>query len=220
MPIPHEMNPNPAEMPLGTPAWRIALFYPAQGSWTESDYLNLSGGPLVEFEQGHIEVLDMPTKEHQRLAQFIFVMIRNFLLSQRIGEVFMAPLPMRLWEEKFREPDVLFVKHGRDELRTGAQRSYPDGADLVVEIVSEGDQNRRRDLEEKRADYARGKIPEYWILDPENETLLVLRLNGNQYDVAGKFRRGQFATSTELPDLEVSVDAWLNAARGDEATSH
>ena len=212
------MNPKSAEMPLGTPAWRIALFYPAQGSWTESDYLNLSGGPLVEFDQGHTEVLDMPTKEHQRLAQFIFLMIRNFLLGQRVGEVFMAPLPMRLWEGKFREPDVLYVKHGRGELRIGDRRSYPDGADWVVEIVSEGDENRRRDLQDKRADYAKGKIPEYWILDPENETLMVLRLNGDQYDVVGEFRRGQSATSAELPGLEVSVTDWLNAAQA-ETTS-
>ena len=212
------MNPNLAEIPLGTPAWRIALFYPAQGSWSESEYLNLTGGPLVEFEQGRIEVLDMPTKEHQRLAQFIFVMIHNFLLGERIGEVFMAPLPMRLWEGKFREPDILFVKRGRAELRTDARRSYPEGADLVVEIVSEGDQNRRRDLHDKRAEYAKAKIPEYWILDPENETLLVLRLNGSQYDVAGKYQRGQSATSSELPGLEVSVDDWLNAANSDLGT--
>ena len=212
------MEPQLAEPPLGTPAWRIALFYPAQGSWSETDYLNLLGGPLVEFDQGHIEVLDRPTKEHQRLAQFIFVLIRDFILGRRIGEVFMAPLPMRLWEGKFREPDVLFVKDERGEWRTDDQRSYPDGADLVVEIVSPGAQSRRRDFENKRDDYARGKVPEYWILDLEQETLLVLDLNGDRYDLAGEFHRGQSATSVALPGMEVSVDAWLDSARGNIAT--
>jgi hypothetical protein len=60
---------SPVDFPkAGEPAWRIALFYPEQGGWTETDYLNLDGGPLVEFENGFVEVLDLPTKEHQRFA--------------------------------------------------------------------------------------------------------------------------------------------------------
>ena len=51
------MSKSVAESPVdfpkaGEPAWRIALFYPEQGEWTESDYLNLDGGPLVELESG------------------------------------------------------------------------------------------------------------------------------------------------------------------------
>jgi len=42
---------SPVEFPkAGEPAWRIALFFPQQGGWTESDHLNLDGGPLVEFD--------------------------------------------------------------------------------------------------------------------------------------------------------------------------
>jgi len=205
-----ETDPNLPETPLGTPAWRIALFFPAQGSWSESDYLNLSGGPLVEFDEGHLEVLDRPTKEHQRITQFIFVAIREFLLGQRIGEVFMAPLPMRLWTGKFREPDVLVVRHWRAEY----QGSYPEAADLVVEVVSPGNENRRRDLEEKRLEYAKAKIPEYWIIDPEQNGIVVLGLNGEVYEVLGEFGRGQTSSSFELPGFCVSVDACLDSSKG------
>lgn len=216
---PSDHPSNLAEIPLGVPAWRIALFYPAQGSWSESDYLNLSGGPLVEFDNGCIEVLELPTKEHQRLAQFIFLIIRDFIIGKHPGEVFMAPLPMRLWEGKFREPDVLFVRPERPELRTDDQHSYPVGADLVVEIVSDGEQNRRRDFEAKRTDYARGGIPEYWILDPENEALLILHLNGDQYEVASELYRGDLATSIELPNLQVDMNQWLDAAQGNNPSN-
>ena len=61
MQTPSDIEPKSIDAPLGAPAWRVALFYPAQGSWSESDYLELSDGPLVEFDNGHIEVLDMPT---------------------------------------------------------------------------------------------------------------------------------------------------------------
>ena len=210
MQTPRHTEPDLVDTPLGTPAWRIALFYPGQGAWSEDEYLNLSGGPLVEFDNGHIEVFDMPTKEHQRLTQFIFVVLREFLLGKGIGEAFMAPLPTRLWEGKFREPDVLFLRDGRAEYKG----SYPEGADLVVEVVSFDRESRRRDLEEKRLDYAKAGIPEYWIMDPLTGVVSVLRLSDNAYVLSGEFKAGQAAVSVELPGLVVSVDAWLDSAAG------
>ena len=62
---------------IGQPAWRIALFYPKQGGWTEADYLALEGGPLVEFDSGCVEVLDMPTKEHQRIVQLLLILLQQ-----------------------------------------------------------------------------------------------------------------------------------------------
>jgi Uma2 family endonuclease len=193
----------------GQPAWRIALFYPPQGSWTETDYLELEGGPLVEFDSGCVEVLDMPTKEHQRIVQFLFVWLREFVLAANLGEVFIAPLPVRLWPEKFREPDVLFLRHGRAE-----HRGYPDGADLVIEVVSPDPESRRRDKDVKTAEYCRAKIAEYWIVDPEQETIKVLFLAGDDYETYGEFQCGAEARSKTLPGLTVSVDDVLAAARG------
>ena len=141
--------PSPKLDQPGQPAWRIALFYPPQGSWTETDYLELDGGPLVEFDNGCIEVLDMPTKEHQRIAQFLFVWLREFVVSNKLGEAFIAPLPVRLWPEKYREPDVLFLRRGRADYG-----GYPDGADLVIEVVSPDQKSRRRDIEIKPAEYS------------------------------------------------------------------
>jgi Uma2 family endonuclease len=215
--VTNEHNPllpidlDSSQMPdtTGQPVWQLARhLFPLQGSWTEQDYWELSGGPLVEFDNGYIEVLDVPTKEHQRLAQYIFVVIREFLLGKRIGEVFMAPLPMRLWEGKFREPDVLFVRNDRAEY----QGNYPEGADLVVEVVSSGHENRRRDFEVKRSEYAKAGIAEYWIMDPQEQAVTVLHQAGQAYDLVGHFRRGETASSVELPGLEVSVDSWLDAA--------
>ena len=80
-----------------------------------------------------------------------------------------------------------------------------DGADLVMEIVSEDD--RRRDLEIKREEYAQAGIPEYWIVDPQEEmiTVLVLKPRKKTYMVHGVFGKGDRATSKLLPGFSVDV---------------
>ena len=82
---------------------------------------------------------------------------------------------------------------------------YPNGADLVIEVVSEGTENRRRDLEVKRAEYAEAGITEYWIVDPEPRTITVLTLEGKQYREHGVFAVNARATSVLLVGLEAPV---------------
>src|SRR6516162_10299160 len=135
----------------GEPAWEIALLYPPQGNWSEAEYLALGTNRLVELSDGCLEFLPMPTVFHQLLAQFLYAALTTFVSARRAGAVFMAPLPVRLWPDKFREPDVVFLRPGRVRDVHG----QPDGADLVMEVVSEGSENRDRDLNVKRSEYAR-----------------------------------------------------------------
>ena len=83
------------------------------------------------------------------------------------------------------------------------------GADLVVEIVSRG--GEERDTVEKRADYAAAQIPEYWIVDPATEKILVLTLAGGKYVEHGEFVKGQRATSVLLSGFEVEVSKVFSA---------
>ena len=144
----------------------------------------------------------MPTPLHQLIAQFLYRLLDGFVESRRLGKAFIAPMPVRLWSEKYREPDVMFFSPGR--IRD--VRRQPDGADLVMEVVSPGDEARERDLETKRDEYARAGISEYWIVDPEQRTITVLTLDGKTYRVHGEFGPGQTATSVLLNGFAVSVD--------------
>jgi Uma2 family endonuclease len=202
------VSESPADSPkAGEPAWRIALFYPEQGGWSEDDYLNLDGGPLVEFEHGFVEVLDSPTKEHQRIVQFLFVLLHAVVSQNTRGEVFVAPLPVRLRPGKFREPDIVFVDAGRAEYK-----GIPDGADLVVEVISAAADGRRRDMQVKFIEYAAAGIAEYWIIDPENETIIVNHLVDHSYASSMTFQRADTAMSQRLPGFSVAVDDVLNSA--------
>ena len=93
------------------PAWEVALLLPAQGQWSEDDYLWLTDRTkcLVEFTDGHIEVLPMPTDEHQRIVLFLYRALYAFLASRGMGIVLVAPLRLYLQSGRYREPDVLLL---------------------------------------------------------------------------------------------------------------
>jgi Uma2 family endonuclease len=184
------------------------LLFPVQGSWTEEDYLQLDASRLIEFSEGSIEVLPMPTKLHQRIVRFLFLLFDQFVRSKKLGEVLFSPLPVRLWPDKYREPDILYLRSGR-----GEYRGRPEGADLVVEVVSEGEEHRRRDLEIKPPEYARAGIAEYWIVDPEKHQIVVLALEGDAYREHGVFGVEERATSFLLSGFDVSVRDVFAAGR-------
>ena len=160
----------------GQPAWQVALLYPPQGSWTEQDYWELEGCRLIDFADGQVEVHEVPTREHQRMVLFLYRFFFAFIQGRYQGEVLTAPLPVHLWNDKYRGPDVVVVSSVRAEYC-----GYPDGADLVIEVVSDDRTSRRRDLEIKPNEYAKAAVPEYWIVDPQDQTIRVGRLAGDHH---------------------------------------
>jgi Uma2 family endonuclease len=200
------MNPafkDPAQRERQSePAWEVAYLFPAQGHWSEEEYLALHGNRLVEFSEGTLEVLPMPTTSHQLLVTYLFGLMSAFASAEDLGTVLVAPLRVRLWRGKFREPDVVFM---RKEHAGRIGEEYWDRADLVMEVVSDDPEDRRRDLETKRREYARAGIPEYWIVDPHAEHVVVLRLVGRRYEVHGTFAPGAVAASSLLPGFRVHV---------------
>lgn len=200
----------PRRIQRGEPAWDLALIFPRQGDWTEAEYLALETNHLIELSDGCLEVLPMPTPLHQRIAQYLFKLLEAFVLAQVPGEVFMAPLPVRLWAGKLREPDVVYVRPGR----IPNPRRPPEGADLAMEVVSEGEENRVRDLEIKRQEYARAGITEYWIIDPQEQRITVLTLDSAVYRMHGVYASGTEAVSLLLPGFAVDVTAVFMAAEG------
>jgi len=205
----HPALPQPTET-CPVPAWEVALLFPSQGAWRESDYLALDTNRLVELVDGKLEVLPMPSLLHHLNVEFLHDALKSFVRKRRLGQTFFAPLPVRIREDTLREPDVTFAsreKLGQPEYKRLA------GADLVMEVVSPDEGSHKRDYREKRADYAARKISEYWIVDPQTERITVLALKGKQYRVHGEFAPGQEATSVLLSGFGVDVSAVFEAGR-------
>ena len=180
---------------------------PLQGLWTEEQYLRLTDqtNRFIEFTEGSVEVLPMPTRKHQAISRFLFLAFLAYV--QRLGgTVFYAPLRVRVAPGRFREPDLVLLLDVNDPRN---QNTFWLGADLVVEIVSPDDVER--DTVIKRADYTEAGIPEYWIVNHAEETITVLKLEGGVYMAHGVFGRGETATSVLLTGFPVSVDAVCDA---------
>lgn len=197
----------------GDLTWEVARAFPLQGYWSEEEYLHFeanSGHQLVELVDGFLEFLPLPDPKHQRIVGYVLRRFDDVATATSAGEVLMAPCPVRIRPNQLREPDVFLVK----PYRITSRDEPPEGADLVIEVVSPGKENRRRDLQTKRRVYARAKIPEYWIIDPETETITVFTLAGNSYKVHGKFKAGEQATSKLLSGFVLDVAAVFAAGRG------
>jgi Uma2 family endonuclease len=186
---------------LGQPTWGIATLFPNQGTWTVEEYLALDTNHLVEFSDGFLEFLEMPTTSHQDIVLLLWQMLAAWVKPTNLGKASVAPIKIQLWPGKFREPDVVFMLAAHRH-RVGEQ--FWDGADLLMEVVSS---DRQLDYEEKRAEYAKAGIPEYWIVDPAEKKITVLRLEKDQYVLHGEFLEGSQATSVIIAGFAVEVSA-------------
>jgi Uma2 family endonuclease len=159
----------------------------------------------LELVDGFLEKLPVPTNPHQRSLMAMLMALHQFVVARNLGEVLPSGTRVKVGPNQVREPDVVFFRRERDRTK------YTEGADLVVEVVSDEESDRERDLVTKPAVYAKAKIPEYWIVDPEKQQITVYRLARTRYAVHGVFAPGQKATSALLPGFEVDVTAVLSA---------
>ena len=199
-------TPSPAPPDVIGPAWDIATLFPMQGHWSESEYLWLTDqtNRLVELVDGRIEVLKMPTLTHQAIIFYLM----KLLDALNVGMPVFAGLRVRMRAKNFRQPDITFLLN---EHLSEAADEFWQKADLAVEVVSPDDPNR--DYVDKRKEYARCGISEYWIVDPKKRTVIILELVSGRYIDHGPYTAGQTATSKLLPQFFVNVDALFEAGR-------
>jgi Uma2 family endonuclease len=175
---------------------------PEQGSWTERQYLALNTRRLVEYDDGVLEVLPLPTRTHQFVVAYLFERLKAFIAMD--GRVLFSPYRLRIPTRKYREPDVLWLTPAQI---AQSNEEFADAAELVMEVVSPDDPDR--DYVTKRKDYAQAGIKEYWIVDHLESRVTVLRLEDNQYTEHGLFGPRQMATSHRLPGFSIAVDEIL-----------
>lgn len=195
---------NEIKLMQAEPAWNIARLFPFQGAWSEEDYLALPDNRLIEYSHGIVEVLAMPSYAHQVIVAWLYEMLLSYARSHGLGRVIFSPLRIRLWAGKYREPDIMFM---RQENRRRIHNQYWDGADLVMEVLSPDDP--AKDAEIKRREYAQAGIPEYWLVNPMDETITVFTLpeGDKTYAIHGRYDRSQAAESVLLAGFAVDVDA-------------
>jgi len=187
-------------------AWEVATLYPEQGEWSEEEYLGLAdhSNRRIEFTDGWLEFLPLPTEIHEAIVRYLFLALHQFVEKRKLGEVYFNGIRLRIRPCKLRLPDIIFLH--KDHFHARHNRAW-DGADLVMEVVSDDPKDRTRDYETKLDDYAEAKVAEYWIVDPERQRVVVHRLDGERYVTHGEFPRGQQANSVLLAGFGIDVAA-------------
>ena len=194
----------PAALPQTHPrtAASAALAWLDAGHRTEAAYFALpETNYIVELSEGQLLVHEMPGFEHQEIVKNLAFAMEIIIRQWGAGCMFFAPMPIRLWEGKIREPDIMFYAGGGEERYQG---QYADPPDLAIEVLSPS--TRRIDREEKAAEYAEAGVTEYWIVDPEGRAIEVLTSAAPEgYTSRRLFGPGDEVTSVVLPGLVVSV---------------
>lgn len=180
----------------------VAEFYPPQGQWTERDYFALPDtNRYVELSEGRLTMPPHPTRSHQVAVLELAVRLRAFVRERDLGEVHIAPLPVRLWPGKIREPDILFLSKAHADRAGEKVYGVPD---LVVEVVSP--ETEQADRGEKYFEYSKAGVREYWLVDPYERKIEVYALRENVYHLTERFKSGEVVRSEFLSGFEMNVD--------------
>lgn len=158
-------------------------------------------GNRYEVIDGELFVTAAPMKKHQQLSKRLFLVLHDEQEAGR-GEVYYAPVDVRLATNGIVQPDLLFLLP--DRLGIYDPSGLIEGApNIVVEILSPT--TRSVDLTRKAALYAREGVPEYWIADPDAPSLTIHTLRNGRYEPVPA--APGTARSLVLPDLVVDLDA-------------
>ncbi|MBF0518220.1 MAG: Uma2 family endonuclease [Nitrospirae bacterium] len=132
---------------------------------------------LTEIINGEEIMGPSPFRRHQSIVMKITKKILFHLEKHDLGELYISPLDVIFEEGTNRlQPDLLFVKKDNHNILQDWIRGVPD---MVCEIISQG--SYEMDTEIKKAIYEKYRVPEYWIVMPELQTIEILTIEGGSY---------------------------------------
>jgi Uma2 family endonuclease len=159
-------------------------------------------GPLIELINGELYVVPSPTIKHQDINLEIAHQIKSYLENHNLGRIFIAPVDLILSEEDLTIPDVVFVKKSNEDIIK--EKNIRGRPDLVMEIVSS---NKKQDYVKKKEVYEKFKIPEYWIIDPSEEVVLVFYLDSSsKYSDPKKYKITDKIEVKAISDLFINLE--------------
>ena len=171
---------------------------------TYEDYLLFpDDGKRHEIIEGDHYVTPAPKTTHQRASFNLALALGAFTKRHSLGLVLTAPCDVLLSDENVVQPDLLFVSTARASIVT--EDNIRGAPDLVVEIISET--TRKKDEVTKRKLYERFGVQEYWLLDPELETVKIFRRERQVFGRALELSKeaNDVLTTDLLPGFDLAI---------------
>src|SRR5437870_4452126 len=146
-----------------------------------------------ELWDGELILPPAPSFDHQEIALSFYRRLHRWVSRHRLGKVVAAPIDMVLSPHRTVQPDVVFIAKERLGI---IRRAIRGPANLVAEVISLGESTR--DRIQKRDLYEQYGVKEYWIIDPEAQTVEVFHLEKGRYRLFMRCTPGQTARSKLL----------------------
>ncbi|MEM6611307.1 MAG: Uma2 family endonuclease [Cyanobacteria bacterium P01_C01_bin.72] len=170
------------------------------------EYIAFDNGTDKLYELFNGELVEVPPESgiNVQIANRLFLIFALLLGTDRVRG---HGLELEVnGEPRNRYPDLTILREEHIEQlakRNTVRLTMPPPL-LVVEVVSPGELQRNRDYIAKRGQYENCSIPEYWIIDPNTQTILVLELSKSSYREVGCFSKESRLLSTQFPELEIT----------------
>lgn len=173
------------------------------------DYLNFSDGTDNRYELvlGKLEIMNPPTVRHFLIAKFLEQIFDREINSRKLDWLCFREAGIRTGGQKSRLPDLLIIDQASALELLDNSAIFQTTPYLIVEIVSP--ESATRDYRFKRSEYAALEVPEYWIVDPKENTVAVLVLNEGLYE-ENVYTQPQAIVSTIFTDLKLTVEEILS----------
>lgn len=170
---------------------------------TYADFLLFpDDGKRHEIIDGVHYVTPSPARRHQRvLLDLVYEVERYLRKHPGVGEVFLSPFDVVLSNWDVVEPDLLIVLENQRDILTEANVQGPPA--IVVEVLSPS--TRRRDHTVKRKLFERAGVLEYWMVDPRDMTIKVLRRDGDRFASAYSIPNMATLTTELLPGFSLAL---------------
>lgn len=140
---------------------------------------NLPEGTLAQLIHNQIYMSPAPKTPHQLILGTIFYQLHGFVEKNNLGQVILAPVDVYLNSRNVYQPDIIFIAN--ENLHNLQENGFHGAPDLVIEILSPG--TWRFDKEDKKDEYERSGVREYWMVEPGDKTAEGFYLDDNEFQL-------------------------------------
>jgi Uma2 family endonuclease len=189
---------------------------PASPRWTSADLEVLpDDGKHYEIIDGELYVSKQPHWHHQATCGRVFALLDSWSLGTDLGAANLAPGVIFADDDDV-APDVVWISAARLQTALDESGKLHAAPELVVEVLSPGSINERRDREAKLKLYSRRGVDEYWIVDWHERIVDVFRRDGAALSLVARLAGQDRLSSPLLPSFTASLPQIFPRAHGKE----
>lgn len=177
--------------------------------WTSADLEKLpDDGSRYEVIDGELFVSKQQHYNHQLVCVNAGTLLKAWNSETGLGQVNLAP-GLIFAEDDDVAPDLVWISYERRATALGTDGKLHDAPELVIEVLSFGPTNERRDREAKLKLYSRRGVREYWIIDWRTRCIELYQRDQTQLRLADKLFEGDNLETPLLPGFSCPVGSFF-----------